>query len=78
MPATETRVPVEALRDFGQRLLVAAGVRPEDAAMSLEVLLAAGLRGVDSHGVAHLPRITEHIENGVITPAGTLRLEHEE
>ena len=50
-------VIVEAVRltDFVTRLFAAAGVRPEWACLMGESLVAANLRGVDSHGVQLAP-----------------------
>jgi LDH2 family malate/lactate/ureidoglycolate dehydrogenase len=54
----------EALRDFVRRLLESVAVAPETARFVAESLVAANLRGVDSHGVQLLPYYIEGIECG--------------
>ncbi len=48
------RVNAARLRDFSARALEELGVPPEDAAITARMLVACDLRGVESHGVAHL------------------------
>ncbi|MFB6818649.1 Ldh family oxidoreductase [Streptomyces sp. NPDC056347] len=55
-----TRFVTEALR--------AAGARQSDAEVTAEVLVAADLGGVESHGVARLRRYVEGLRNGDINP----------
>ncbi|MEU6862336.1 Ldh family oxidoreductase [Streptomyces sp. NPDC046876] len=55
-----TRFTVEALR--------AAGAPPHDARVTAEVLVAADLGGVESHGVARLRRYVEGLHSGAINP----------
>ncbi|MEU9233528.1 Ldh family oxidoreductase [Streptomyces subrutilus] len=57
-----TRFTAEALR--------AAGARHHDAAVTAEVLVAADLGGVESHGVARLRRYVEGLRNGDINRFG--------
>jgi LDH2 family malate/lactate/ureidoglycolate dehydrogenase len=45
---------VETLYTFTQQVFVACGMNVADAQLAAEVLLAADLRGIDSHGVARL------------------------
>src|SRR4029077_9385678 len=55
MAEMETKIfPIEALREFSTRMFVHFGVPKVDAAQAAEVLAAADLRGIDSHGVARL------------------------
>src|SRR5260370_3973900 len=55
MPEAETKVfPIEALCEFSTRMFLHFGVPKVDAAQAAEVLAAADLRGIDSHGVARL------------------------
>jgi LDH2 family malate/lactate/ureidoglycolate dehydrogenase len=60
----EPRYAVGDLDRLARDLLVAAGVDAEDAAITAEGLLAADLRGVTSHGLAHLPRRLERLASG--------------
>jgi LDH2 family malate/lactate/ureidoglycolate dehydrogenase len=46
--------PVETLFKFTQQVFVACGMNVSDAQLAADVLLAADLRGIDSHGVARL------------------------
>src|SRR5260370_2520499 len=55
MAEVEAKVfPIEALRDFSTRMFLHFGVPKVDAAQAAEVLAAADLRCIDSHGVARL------------------------
>lgn len=52
---TEYRLAAEPhLTGFVSRVLTTVGVAPEDAAIVADVLVAADLRGIESHGVARL------------------------
>ncbi len=70
--ASPRRVPAESLKTFCQRSLERVGVGPTDAAITAEVLVAADLRGVASHGVARFRRYVDGIRAGVIV------VQHEE
>jgi len=59
------------LRDYAQRILEATGVSTEKAWLTADSLVAANLRGVDSHGVQLLPHYIRQIETGGIDPATT-------
>jgi LDH2 family malate/lactate/ureidoglycolate dehydrogenase len=50
------RVYAEPLKQFCERTFQKLGVSEEDAHITAEVLVAADLRGIDSHGVARLRR----------------------
>jgi L-2-hydroxycarboxylate dehydrogenase (NAD+) len=67
------RIQYERLLAFGIQVFERLDVPSEDAVTTTEVLLAADLRGVDSHGFARLPRYVNGIRNGVMTPRMTLR-----
>lgn len=54
------------LLTFATNALHVAGARREDAAITAEVLVAADLGGVESHGVARLRRYVEGLRNGAI------------
>ncbi len=55
------------LTDFAAKALQKMGVPEEDARITARILVAADLRGVDSHGVAHLaPFYIRRIKNGLI------------
>ncbi len=48
-------VAADDLREFTQHVFLAMGCPADDAALAADVLIAADLRGIDSHGVARLP-----------------------
>jgi len=55
------------LTDFSAKALQKMGIPEEDALITARMLVAADLRGVDSHGVAHLvPFYIKRIRDGVI------------
>jgi hydroxycarboxylate dehydrogenase B len=56
----------EDLQAFGQRLLEAAGVPSEDAALVARLLVAADLRGYTGHGLSHIHSYIERMSNGLI------------
>jgi LDH2 family malate/lactate/ureidoglycolate dehydrogenase len=58
--------PHEALADFSERILTAAGMRMDHAQLVAALLSKADLRGYPAHGIAHLPAYLEHVRNGLI------------
>ncbi|HEX4149053.1 MAG TPA: Ldh family oxidoreductase, partial [Pirellulales bacterium] len=48
-------LPAAVLTDFGAALLAAGGLSAEEARLVAESLVAANLRGHDSHGVMRIP-----------------------
>jgi LDH2 family malate/lactate/ureidoglycolate dehydrogenase len=56
------------LARFAQDILVAAGVPAEKAAVTVSCLVAANLRGVDSHGIQLLPFYIEQLLAGEMDP----------
>ncbi|TAF98431.1 MAG: Ldh family oxidoreductase, partial [Bacteroidetes bacterium] len=50
----ETTIPYESLYQFCQQVFEKMGCSPKDAVTATKVLLAADVRGIDSHGVARL------------------------
>lgn len=63
-------VSTKALSAFAASCLRAAGVGPKDAELTADVLVVADTRGIDSHGVARLPRYVRYIRDGRIDPRG--------
>jgi LDH2 family malate/lactate/ureidoglycolate dehydrogenase len=57
-------VTAAALSAWSQKALVAAGVRSEHAALVADSLVAANLRGVDSHGIHLLASYLDQIAAG--------------
>jgi L-2-hydroxycarboxylate dehydrogenase (NAD+) len=66
-----------SLRAFVERTFVALDVPADDAALAAEVLLAADLRGIDSHGVARLPTYVGCLRQGMINPRPAVRVVRE-
>jgi L-2-hydroxycarboxylate dehydrogenase (NAD+) len=65
--AGRTRVDSDALTDFSAKALEKLGVPKADARVTARILVAADLRGVESHGVAHLNAFyAKRIRSGLI------------
>jgi L-2-hydroxycarboxylate dehydrogenase (NAD+) len=62
------RVPVEPMRRFVEAAFVALGMPGGDARLSADVLLAADLRGIESHGIGRLKVYTDRIRKGLLSP----------
>ncbi|MBI4785629.1 MAG: Ldh family oxidoreductase [Chloroflexi bacterium] len=60
------RIEAQALTDFCARVFEKLGVADQDARITAEVLVSADLRGVFSHGVAHLKRYVDGLRAGTI------------
>ena len=61
-----TLVRAGALLQFCEDVFVRLGVQRADAHITADVLVAADLRGVDSHGVARLKRYVDGLKDGVM------------
>ena len=61
-------IPVEPLRSAVIRILVATGSSPGEAAIVMDHLIEANLRGHDSHGVGMLPTYLKNLRNGTLKP----------
>jgi LDH2 family malate/lactate/ureidoglycolate dehydrogenase len=70
-------VDADALRHFVSELLSALDVPPQDAWTTADVLVAADLRGVDSHGVARLHQYIKRIREGLIEVHPKIQVVHE-
>jgi LDH2 family malate/lactate/ureidoglycolate dehydrogenase len=57
-------VPVERVREFSTEILVRMGVPRDDARITTEILVAADLWGIQSHGIAHLALYHHRIKVG--------------
>ncbi|HEX9013342.1 MAG TPA: Ldh family oxidoreductase [Anaerolineaceae bacterium] len=71
------RVDAGALKSFCRDVFVGLGESQENAACIADVLVAADLRGVDSHGVARLGFYRAKIKAGVIHPNAAPEVVHE-
>jgi LDH2 family malate/lactate/ureidoglycolate dehydrogenase len=70
-------VPAEPLAGFCRDVFVRLNVPPGDAQTVAANLVAADLRGIDSHGVARLRRYFRGLKEGVIFPNPKMQFVHE-
>lgn len=64
----ECLVSYEKLFKIGVKALEIVGVPREDAEITVEVLLCADLRGVDTHGIQRLLMYVPRIRKGLMNP----------
>ena len=69
--------PHTQLHDFVVRVLVHFDVPENDALEAADILIAADLRGIDSHGVARLKPYVDRLESGRINPRPSIRIVRE-
>ena len=62
----ETVFPQQKLESFSAACLEKLGLRAADARLVAQTLVAANLRGVDSHGVVRLPHYATRLRNGTV------------
>lgn len=62
----ETTIPAARLEAFTAACLEKLGLASADARLVAETLVAANLRGVDSHGVVRLPHYATRLRNGTV------------
>ncbi len=67
----------DVLTDFAKTLLEGAGVPARNAGLTAQMLVAANLRGIDSHGVHLLAYYLKQIGAGTLDPVREGRLIHE-
>src|SRR5262245_9350584 len=65
---SEVIVSYEHLAEVGTQALESLGVPCEDARTTVEVLLYADLRGIESHGIQRLLMYAPRIRKGLINP----------
>ena len=69
MDGVETKMfPVETLREFCARVFMYFRVSKSDATQAADVLAAADLRGIDSHGVARMSSYVGLLSDGLVNP----------
>ena len=69
MDRVETKLfPIETLREFCTRVFIHFRVSQSDATQAADVLAAADLRGIDSHGVARMSSYVALLSEGLINP----------
>jgi ureidoglycolate dehydrogenase (NAD+) len=64
----EMRFASQRLSSFTAACLEKLGLEDADARLVAETLVAANLRGVDSHGVVRLPHYATRLRNGTVKP----------
>jgi LDH2 family malate/lactate/ureidoglycolate dehydrogenase len=72
---SETSIPHEKLTAFGAACLAQLGLAADDARLVAETLVAANLRGVDSHGMVRLPHYATRLRNGTVKARPTISVE---
>lgn len=72
-----THVPVAVIESFMLAVFEGLGVPPADACVSTNVLLAADLRGVKSHGISRLKYYYDRIAAGVQSTQTNVRVVQE-
>ncbi|MCG7334726.1 Ldh family oxidoreductase [Sporosarcina sp. ACRSM] len=75
MEKSEITIDYKDLTDAATRLLEGGGLRSEDAAIVARDLVAANLRGLDSHGVSRIPMYLERIRRKVVNPQPTIKVQ---
>jgi len=66
---SDVAVPIDRLLAFAEALLSRLGVPERDARLTASILLDADLRGVESHGMAHLADFyVRRLQQGLINP----------
>jgi len=65
--SNSTRVPVEDLHRQLSSIFHAVGTPKDDAEVAAKVLVAASVRGVDTHGVANVVGYSKNAEDGTFT-----------
>ena len=68
LPSNTIRVRADDARRFVREVFVAAGFSSADAELVADVLVAADLRGVRSHGVARVGYFMVRVERGTLNP----------
>jgi len=71
------KVWADPLRDFSARVFEKMGVPTDDAVATADVLVAANLRGIDSHGVARLKRYVDGLRDGVMLARPNIEIVHQ-
>jgi LDH2 family malate/lactate/ureidoglycolate dehydrogenase len=70
-PSAKLYVSAANAQTFVSSVLTGNGVSPENAAIVAQYLIAADLRGVDTHGMNRIPSYMERIRQGVLNAAAT-------
>lgn len=71
LPSRNIHVTASDARTFAERVLVGNGVPQENASIVAKCLVAADLRGIDTHGINRLPSYMARIRQGVLNPTAS-------
>ncbi len=74
---SQVKIPEQKLKDFCNAVWMKLGVPEKDARTTTDVLVLADLRGIDSHGVARLPRYFNDLKNGWTKPTDQSKITRE-
>jgi len=74
---TRPRYAADALRDFCAQVLRGIGVPTDEARITADVLVYADLRGIDSHGLAHLMRYVNSLRTGAYNVQREISVVHQ-
>ncbi len=77
METQHVTVGEQELKGFCEQVFIRLGVPDKDARTTVDVLVLADLRGIESHGVARLPRYVNGIKAGYIRPIDQSRIVNE-
>ena len=77
MTRQEVRIGWRELSAFASEVFARVGLPRGDAEVEAEVLVWANLRGVDSHGVLHIPDYIDYVDQGLMNPAPNIRVVNE-
>jgi L-2-hydroxycarboxylate dehydrogenase (NAD+) len=65
------------LQSFTKQVFLAIGCPEDDAELASNILIAADLRGIDSHGIARLAGYVRLFDNGRLNPKPVIKIIHE-
>ena len=68
METTDIRIPLDNLIAFCREVFLRLGLTEDDARQAADVLVAADVRGIPSHGVGRLWRYVNGLQNGQMVP----------
>ena len=71
------KVWADPLREFCAQAFEKMDVPPDDAVVTADVLVAANLRGINSHGVARLKRYVDGLRDGVMLARPNIETVHQ-
>ncbi|RMZ67574.1 alcohol dehydrogenase [Pyrenophora seminiperda CCB06] len=75
-PSPKLHVSASEATTFITSILKGNGVAPDDAKLIAQCLIAADLRGVDTHGMNRIPSYMTRIRQGVLSPSAIPKLTH--